>query len=143
MRDKNFTEREEIGSCYTKKHGILPNGKILRNVKIDLAQLKFLCYSDDVNRQNRRNNMTLCEQFINSNGRVYEVLRAREFNAKDKEYFKNSWQKKRVALMHIPHSEEFVVAQYVGETSWGYGSYFNTLESAEHKYDEVVKSYLG
>ena len=83
----------------------------------------------------------LGSRFHNDNGREYEVLQVHGFNAQDKEYYKNSWQKYYCALMQVPYTESYVVAKYVGETSWGYGYYYLDREQAERKYNEEVAGY--
>lgn len=83
----------------------------------------------------------LGSKFHNSNGRDYEVLQVQGFNDDDKEYYKNSWQKQYCALLQVPHTESYVVAMYLGETSWGYGYYYDNREDAEQKYNLEVAGY--
>lgn len=84
--------------------------------------------------------MIVIDKFINSNGKVYEVLAVQEFTEADKEYYKNSWQRHRVALMK--NNNTFVVANYVGETSWGNGYYTDNEEQAKREYNRIVEGYL-
>ena len=79
-------------------------------------------------------------EFKNENGRTYNVLEVLEFNAKDKEYYKNSWQNFRAMLLE--HDNEYVVAQFVGENSWGYGYYADGIKDATNKFNEIAKEYL-
>ena len=84
---------------------------------------------------------TTIKIFKNDNGRTYTVIAELEFNAIDKEYYKNSWQQKRAMLLEDDH--EYVVAQYVGENSWGYGYYADSLEDATKKFNEIVAEYMN
>lgn len=79
-------------------------------------------------------------EFKNSNGKTYKVLRVQTFNEADKEYYTNSWQKYRVAL--LKGDTEYVVANYLGEDSWGHGYYTNDETQAVQEYDRVVAEYL-
>lgn len=83
----------------------------------------------------------LGSRFKNDNGHEYEVIQVLDFNDKDKEYYKNSWQKYRVALLQVPYQNEFIVASYLGEHSWGYGYYSDDLEDAVKYYNKIVKDY--
>ena len=84
--------------------------------------------------------MIVIDKFINTNGKVYNVLAVQEFTETDKEYYKNSWQKHRVALMEC--NGTYVVASYVGESSWGNGYYTEDKKQALNKYNEIVTEYL-
>ena len=77
----------------------------------------------------------------NDNGRTYEVLEVVEYNAVDKEYYKNSWQKKALALV-TSSPENFAVVRHLGETSWGSGTYYSHKKDAVEDYTERVKKYL-
>ena len=79
--------------------------------------------------------------FENDNGRTYTVLATLEFNNSDKQEYSDSWQETRAMLLQDDKNHEYVVAQYVGEHSWGFGSYFEQLSDATEKYIEVVKRY--
>ena len=79
--------------------------------------------------------------FENDNGRTYTVLATLEFNNSDKQEYANSWQETRAMLLEDTNKHEYVVAQYVGEHSWGFGSYFEQLSDATEKYTEVVARY--
>ena len=83
------------------------------------------------------------DKLYNSNGTTYEVLQTLDFNSKDKEYFKDSQQEYRLALLQVAHSHVYVVASFVGETSWGSGAYFSDLKQAVIYYNEQLKIYLG
>ena len=79
--------------------------------------------------------------FKNDNGRVYNVLATLEFNNSDKKQYANSWQNTRAMLLEDTNKQEYVVAQYVGEDSWGFGSYYDNLKDANEKYTEVMNRY--
>ena len=87
--------------------------------------------------------MQTLEVLHNDNGNDYKYISVLEFNNIDKEYYKNSWQKHAVALLEQVNGnyEKYVVARYVGETSWGYGSYFENLDDAIKYYNLKVKEY--
>ena len=85
--------------------------------------------------------MIVIDKFLNSNGKVYDVLAIQELTEADKEYYKNSWQKHRVALMK--NNNTYVVASYVGETSWGSGYYTEDKKQALKEYNRIVEEYLG
>lgn len=76
----------------------------------------------------------------NDNGQTFNVVEILEFNNADKEYYKNSWQKYRAMLLE--RNGEYVVASYVGETSWGYGYYADGIKDAQKKFNEIAKEYL-
>lgn len=80
-------------------------------------------------------------EFKNNNGRTYKVLRVQTFHEADKEYYKNSWQKYRVAL--LKGDTEYVVASYLGEHEWGNGYYTEDEKDAVAEYDRVVEQYLN
>ena len=84
--------------------------------------------------------MIVIDKFINTNGKVYNVLAIQEFTEADKEYYKNSWQKHRVALMESNGS--YVVANYVGESSWGSGYYTDDRSQAVKEFERIVTEYL-
>lgn len=86
--------------------------------------------------------MIVIEKFLNSNGRVYNVLAVQEFTEADKEYYKNSWQKHRVMLLEDTNKNEYVVASYVGESSWGSGYYTQDKKQALAEYNRIVAEYL-
>ena len=79
--------------------------------------------------------------FQNDNGRTYTVLAVLEFNARDKQKYADSWQNHQAMLLQDQRNHEYVVAQYVGEHSWGFGSYFDELPDATEKFNEVVARY--
>ena len=85
--------------------------------------------------------MIVIDKFLNSNGKVYDILAVQEFTEADKEYYKNSWQKHRVALMK--NNDTYVVANYVGETSWGNGYYTEDKDKALKEYNRIVKEYMN
>lgn len=78
--------------------------------------------------------------FTNDNGLSYNILATLEFNEADKEYYKNSWQKHKAVLLE--RNGEYIVANYVGEASWGFGRYYDNAKDAELKFNEVVQGYL-
>lgn len=84
--------------------------------------------------------MIVIDKFINTNGKVYDVLAVQEFTEADKEYYKNSWQKHRVALMEC--NGTYVVANYVGESSWGNGYYTEDKNQAVKEFERIVTEYL-
>ena len=84
--------------------------------------------------------MIVIDKFLNSNGRVYDILAVQEFTEADKEYYKNSWQKHRVALMEC--NGTYVVANYVGESSWGNGYYTEDKKQALQEYNRIITEYL-
>lgn len=77
----------------------------------------------------------------NDNGIDYNVLEVVEFNRVDSDYYKNSWQKFRYGFLKSPNG--FVVADMVGETSWGQGIYFDfeDEESAKGYFEILKKKY--
>ena len=84
--------------------------------------------------------MIVIDKFINTNGKVYDVLAVQELKKEDKEYYKNSWQKHRVALLEC--NGTYVVANYVGESSWGNGYYTEDKKQALREYNRIVEEYL-
>ena len=44
--------------------------------------------------------------------------------------------------MLLERNGEYVVASYVGETSWGYGYYADGIKDAQKKFNEIAKEYL-
>ena len=80
--------------------------------------------------------------FQNDNGRNYDVLATLEFNNSDSQEYANSWQNTRAMLLQDQRNHEYVVAQYVGEHSWGFGAYFDELADATEKYNDVMSRYL-
>ena len=84
--------------------------------------------------------MIVVDKFINSNGKVYDILKIQGFTEANKEYYKNSWQKHRVALMK--DGNMYVVASYVGESSWGNVYYTEDEKKAWAEFNRIVKEYL-
>lgn len=80
--------------------------------------------------------------FHNKNGLNYEVLQVLDFNDVDKEYYKNSWQKYRVALLQVPFRKSYVVAEYLGEEDWGSGYYTEDIDKAIEKYNSIATNYF-
>ena len=80
------------------------------------------------------------KQLHNDNGRTYNVLATLDFNKADAEYYKNSWQNYRAALLECNGS--YVVATLVGETSWGNGYYADGIRDAVQEFNRQVKNYL-
>ena len=78
--------------------------------------------------------------FQNSNGQTFNVISTLEFNKVDQEYYKNSWQKHRAMLLE--RNEEYIVASYVGENSWGYGYYADGIKDATKKFNSISQDYL-
>ena len=76
----------------------------------------------------------------NDNGQDFNILEVLEFNKADQEYYKNSWQQYRAMLLE--RNGEYVVASYVGDTSWGYGYYADGIKDAQKKFNEIAKGYL-
>ena len=64
--------------------------------------------------------------FHNSNGQDFTILLTLEFNKADTEYYKDSWQKHRAMLLE--RNGEYIVATYVGDSSWGYGYYADGIK---------------
>ena len=87
--------------------------------------------------------MSTAIQFMNNNGRTYDILEVLNFNETDKKYYENSWQQTRAMLLRDTNSGEFVVAQYVGEHEWGFGYYTDNIHDADNKYNEIVREYIG
>ena len=79
-------------------------------------------------------------EFKNKNGQTFNILSTLEFNEADKEYYKNSWQKHRAMLLE--RNDEYVVASYVGDSSWGYGYYADSIKDAKKKYDSICSEYI-
>ena len=79
--------------------------------------------------------------FQNSNGRTYNVVATLEFNTRDKQEYSDSWQETRAMLLEDINKHEYVVAQYVGEDSWGFGGYYDNLKDATEKFNEIVREY--
>ena len=44
-------------------------------------------------------------------------------------------------LLEDINKHEYVVAQYVGEDSWGFGGYYDNLKDATEKFNEIVREY--
>lgn len=78
--------------------------------------------------------------FQNSNGQTFNIISTLEFNKVDQEYYKNSWQKHRAMLLE--RNEEYIVASYVGENSWGYGYYADGIKDATKKFNSISQDYL-
>lgn len=79
-------------------------------------------------------------EFKNENGQTFNILSTLEFNEADKEYYKNSWQKHRAMLLE--RNDEYVVASYVGDSSWGYGYYADGIKDAKKKYNSICSEYI-
>ena len=78
-------------------------------------------------------------QFNNSNGQAFNIISTLEFNKVDQEYYKNSWQKHRAMLLE--RNEEYIVASYVGEDSWGFGYYADDIKDATNKFNSIMQDY--
>ena len=78
--------------------------------------------------------------FHNDNGQDFNIVAVLNFNKQDQKEYENSWQKQRAMLLE--RNGEYVVATYVGETSWGYGYYADGKKDAVRKFNEVVKEYV-
>ena len=78
--------------------------------------------------------------FHNSNGLDFNIIAILEFNDIDKEYYRNSWQKHRAMLLE--RNQEYVVATYVGENSWGNGYYADGIKDAYRKFNSITEEYL-
>ena len=83
------------------------------------------------------------EKFYNQNGRTYTILATTNFNAVDREYYKNSWQKCYVALLQSDLTGEYVVATLLGDTEWGSGYYADGIKDAVAQYTKVTEEYLA
>ena len=81
----------------------------------------------------------MAQVFNNSNGQTFNVISTLEFNKKDQEYYKNSWQKHRAMLLE--RNEEYIVASYVGEDSWGFGYYADGIKDATNKFNSIMQDY--
>ena len=77
--------------------------------------------------------------FNNSNGQTFNIISTLEFNKVDQEYYKNSWQKHRAMLLE--RNEEYIVASYVGEDSWGFGYYADGIKDATNKFNSIMQDY--
>ena len=77
--------------------------------------------------------------FKNDNGQEFNVISVLEFNKADADYFKNSWQKHRAMLLE--RNQEYIVASYVGESSWGYGYYADGIKDATKKFNSIMVDY--
>lgn len=77
--------------------------------------------------------------FKNDNGQEFNVISVLEFNKTDADYFKNSWQKHRAMLLE--RNQEYIVASYVGESSWGYGYYADGIKDATKKFNSIMTDY--
>jgi len=77
--------------------------------------------------------------FKNDNGQEFNVISVLEFNKTDADYFKNSWQKHRAMLLE--RNQEYIVASYVGESSWGYGYYADGIKDATKKFNSIMADY--
>ncbi len=78
-------------------------------------------------------------QFNNSNGQTFNIISTLEFNKVDQEYYKNSWQKHRAMLLE--RNEEYIVASFVGEDSWGFGYYADGIKDATNKFNSIMQDY--
>ena len=81
----------------------------------------------------------MAQVFNNSNGQTFNVISTLEFNKVDQEYYKNSWQKHRAMLLE--RNEEYIVASYVGEDSWGFGYYADGIKDATNKFNSIMQDY--
>lgn len=81
----------------------------------------------------------MAQVFQNDNGQAFNVISTLEFNKADQEYFKNSWQKHRAMLLE--RNEEYIVASYVGDNSWGYGYYADGIKDATNKFNSIMQDY--
>ena len=81
--------------------------------------------------------------FKNSNGKSYKVLATTNFNDRDTEYYKDSWQKCYVALLQCESTGEYVVATLLGDTDWGSGYYADGRKDAIKEYTKVSSEYLA
>jgi hypothetical protein len=81
----------------------------------------------------------MAQVFNNSNGQTFNVISTLEFNKVDQEYYKNSWQKHRAMLLE--RNEEYIVASYVGEDSWGFGYYADGIKDATKKFNSIMQDY--
>ena len=81
----------------------------------------------------------MAQVFNNSNGQTFNVISTLEFNKADQEYYKNSWQKHRAMLLE--RNEEYIVASYVGDDSWGFGYYANGIKDATNKFNSIMQDY--
>ena len=77
----------------------------------------------------------------NDNGIDYQILDLVEFNSVDSDYYKNSWQKFMYGLLKSPR--EYIVADMIGDTSWGQGHYFDNEEKARAYFEKKRKDYKG
>lgn len=81
----------------------------------------------------------MAQVFNNSNGQTFNVISTLEFNKADQEYYKNSWQKHRAMLLE--RNEEYIVASYVGDDSWGFGYYADGIKDATKKFNSIMQDY--
>ena len=81
----------------------------------------------------------MTQVFKNANGQTFNVISTLEFNQADTEYYKNSWQKHRAMLLE--RNQEYIVASYVGEDSWGYGYYADGIKDATKKFNSIMQDY--
>ena len=82
---------------------------------------------------------TMEKVFHNSNGQEFNIISTLEFNKADQEYYKDSWQKHRAMLLE--RNDEYIVASYVGENSWGYGYYADGIKDATKKFNSIMTDY--
>ena len=78
--------------------------------------------------------------FHNSNGLDFNILLTLEFNTKDREYYKGCIQKHKAMLLE--RNQEYIVATYVGDSSWGSGYYADGIKDAYRKFNSIVTDYL-
>ena len=81
----------------------------------------------------------MAQVFQNNNGQAFNVISTLEFNKVDQEYFKDSWQKHRAMLLE--RNQEYIVANYVGDNSWGYGYYADGIKDATNKFNSIMQDY--
>ena len=81
----------------------------------------------------------MAQVFKNANGQEFNVISTLEFNQADADYYKDSWQKHRAMLLE--RNQEYVVASYVGEDSWGYGYYADGIKDATSKFNSIMQDY--
>ena len=97
----------------------------------------------ETHRASAERNNIMALEFKNENGREYTVLNIEPFNEADKEYYKNSWQQYRVALLEDKNTQEYVVASFLGNADWGSGYYVEDREQAEEEFNRIVENYRG
>ena len=81
----------------------------------------------------------MAKVFHNKNGQDFNIISVLEFNNADQEYFKGSWQQHRAMLLE--RNDEYIVASFVGENSWGYGYYADGIKDATKKFNTIMQEY--